>query len=381
MRIAVIAHVRFPIAEPYRGGMEAHAALLTRGLRAAGHEVTLFAAPGSEDAALEPICPAPYEDVLPWNEWRGSATLSAYQHDAFAKAWKRIRSGGFDVVHNNSLFPDLIGWAAGAGVPMVTSQHVPPFGRMAEAVRAVAGLAHAQVTLASASQLLLWFAHPPANLSVVHNGIDCDLWRPDRAAPGDRLVWSGRITPNKGLREAVAAVRLAGARLDILGPIEDAAYFDRHVAPQLGEDTCYLGLLGGEKLRRAIAGARAALVTPMWEEPFGLVAAEALASGVPVIAFDRGAMREVIGPCGIVVPAGDLAALAGAISKVGKIDRPGCRARAIRLFSVEAMIARYSQCYEAACAAASLAREAAAGPALPASAAASSCSSTSALLA
>ncbi len=381
MRIAVIAHVRFPIAEPYRGGMEAHTALLSKALRGAGHEVTLFAAQGSDDPALEPICPAPYEDVLPWEQWRGSEELDAYQCTAFARAWRLIADGAFDIVHNNSLFPELISWAARQGVPMVTSQHVPPFGRMAQAVAGIAGVSHAQVTLPSASQTASWFAIPPANLAVVHNGIDCEAWRPLASARRERFVWSGRITPNKGLREAVAAVRLAGAPLDIIGPVEDAGYFARHVEPFLDDQVHYLGFLSGTALRHAVADARGALVTPMWEEPFGLVAAEALASGIPVLAFDRGAMREVIGDCGIVVPAGDIAALAAAIPAIGGISPDACRSRALRLFSVDAMIAGYEARYSAALAAApspGLARRP-----MPADceALASSASSTRALLA
>ena len=108
-------------------------------------------------------------------------------------------------------------------------------------------------------------------------------------------------------------------------------------------------------MRSAVARARAVLVTPMWDEPFGLVAAEALASGVPVIAFDRGAMREVIGDCGIVVPAGDTGAMARAIGAVHAIDPAQCRRRAETALSTAAMIAGYEARYSAAIEAASFA--------------------------
>ncbi len=368
MRIAVVAHIRHPVAEPFMGGMEAHAALLCQGLRNAGHDVTILAAKGSSDPQLIPICEEPYESVLPWEEWRGTSRLDEFQRHAFARAWEIVADQSFDVVHNNSLFPDLIDWAREDGVAMVTSQHVPPFEKMGDAVRRAAGCGIAQVTVASHSQMPLWFDEPPANVRVVHNGIDCRSWRPAEDSPCDRLVWTGRITPNKGLREAVEAVRKAGAALDIAGPIEDRPYFEECMEAGSGADIRYLGQLHGAALRLLVRQARAALVTPMWDEPFGLVAAEALASGVPVIAFDRGAMREVVGPVGLLVEGGSSDRLAQAIAKVETLDRHRCRSWAVERFSVEAMIEGYERAYHDAIAAGDRASS-------------SSCSSTAALLA
>ena len=375
MKIAVIGHIRHAVAEPFLGGMEAHAARLCAGLRRAGHEVVLFAAAGSDDPALVPICAEPYEAVLPWEHWRGTPELTRYQEEAFGRCWDVIGAGGFDVVHNNSLFPDLIGWALRDGVPMVVSQHVPPFGAMREAVFAVAGREGCQVTMPSNSQVRLWFAAPPGNLGVVHNGIDTREWRPVTGRSG-RLAWSGRITPNKGLVEAMEACRIAGLPLDIIGAVEDRTYFEHRVVPLLGEGIVYHGHLSGATLRAAVAQARAMLVTPMWDEPFGFVAAEALACGVPVIGFDRGAVAEVVGDCGIVVPPGDVAALAAALGRVEEIDRAACRARAIACFSLPSMIAGYERHYRAA-----MAGVAGATAAAAAAASASSRSSTAALLA
>lgn len=372
MRIAVVAHIRHPIAEPFMGGMEAHATMLCRGLRDRGHDVTLLAAGGSDDARLVPICDYPYEDILPWERWRGTALLDSFQNRAFGRAREIIADGQFDVVHNNALFPDLIGWLFDDGVPAVTSQHVPPFGRMREAVRQRAGDGTAQFTFASGSQLPLWFDRTPANARVAYNGVDCRLWRPglDRS---DRLVWTGRITPNKGLLEAIRAARHAGIALDIAGPAEDRGYLDACMSAASDADIRYHGQLSGEPLRRLVRQARAALVTPMWDEPFGLVAAEALASGVPVVAFDRGAMKEVVGSCGIVVAAGQADALAEAIGEIEEVDRTRCRERALAKFSIPAMIARYEKAYLAAIEASNR------GAFVDASA--SSCSSTAALLA
>jgi glycosyltransferase involved in cell wall biosynthesis len=350
MKIAVLAHIRHAVAEPFEGGMESHCAGLCHGLREAGHAVTLFAAAGSCDPVLEQICPAPYDAVLPWERYRGTSELADYQRDAFGKAWRTVREGGFDVVHNNSLFPDIIGWAAQDGVPCLTSQHVPPFGPMRDAVEAAATSPHCRFTVASGSQLGLWDVERCPHMTVVPNGVDTGYWRPADARTRT-FVWTGRITPNKGLAKAVEAASLAGIALEIYGPLEDAGYFDRFVAPFLSDRIVYRGHVERAVLRDRIAPAAGAILTPMWDEPFGLAAAEALSCGVPVVAFDRGAMREVIGPCGILVPAGEVEALAAAIQDLEGIDRAACRRRAELRLSRRAMISGYESFYEAAIAA------------------------------
>lgn len=354
LRVAVIGHIRFAVAEPFQGGMEAHCASLCRGLAHAGHDVALFAAGGSHAVDRHvAICGRPYEDVLPWAEWRGTPQLEDYQREAFERAWQQVLHGGFDVVHNNTLFPDLIDWAARDGVPMVTSQHVPPFGRMRDAVVRAAGDPLRPVTVTSSSQMPLWFDRPVSNMHVVHNGIDTGQWQPaaDRSADG-AYFWSGRITPNKGTALALQAAHRADVAIDLAGTIEDEIYFAREVEPLVDERRRYVGHLSGERLRRTVALARALVVTPAWDEPFGLVAAEALACDVPVIAFDRGALREVVGPCGAIIAASDVDGLAAALRAPPRLAAGMARARAERKFSLPAMIAGYETLYRSAMAAA-----------------------------
>ncbi|MXP14163.1 glycosyltransferase [Altererythrobacter confluentis] len=347
IRIALIAHIRHPIAPPFMGGMESHFHGLARGLDAAGHSVTSFAAGGSDLPNLKAICTQPCEEIYPRERFAGSDALQAYQLSAFRLAWDCIASGNFDAVHNNSLFPEVIDWAVRDGIAMVTSQHVPPFKAMREKVHGVLGDERQQITVTSRHQKGLWSADDPPNLSVVHNGIDLTRWQPS-ARRHDRLLWYGRITPNKGLALAIKSAAIADRPLDIIGTIEDRAYFEVEIAPYLTGKIRYLGHLSGPQLHEAVAASRAVVATPMWDEPFGLVAAEALSSGVPVLAFDRGALREVVGPCGIIVPAADIAALARAMQEP---DLPGpsvCRQRAEQCFSITQMIAGYERCYCAA---------------------------------
>lgn len=373
MKIAVLAHIRHAIAEPFSGGMEAHCAMLSAGLRQAGHEVDLFAAAGSQDAALVPICDAPYDVVLPWHLYHGTPDLHAFQSAAFEQALLRIAAGEYDVVHNNSLFPQIVDWCDAAGIPCVTSQHVPPFSTMFDMVERTCNSPNIAFTVTSTDQQTIWAERGCTDLSVVPNGVDTQRWCPAQTH-GDHFTWVGRIVPNKGLGHAVRAARLAGVRLKIFGPVEDPAYFAREVEPYLTDGIEFHGHVSAERLQREVADARGAVVTPLWDEPFGLVAAEALACGTPVIGFDRGALSEVVGDCGVLVKSGQIESLAAAFAKIDTISRDACRGRAIAHLSIGAMIEGYAGLYEKVIAGARLAS-------LSRLAWSSSCSSTSALLA
>ena len=345
MKIAIIAHLRHPIAAPFMGGMEAHCHQLTRGLIARGHQVTLFASGDSDPALpLSPIAEQHYEAVLPWAQWHGTTRLTAFQDAAFGAAWNEITRGGFDIVHNNAMHPAIHAWGVRDRQPMVTSLHVPPFDGLETAIRDHAAPWLHQTTT-SRSHMAGWWPAPPATASVVHNGIDTSRWRL-RTTGNGRAIWAGRITPNKGTAVALEAARRAGIALDVIGPIDCMDYFEREVAPLLDATRVYHGHLGSDALVDRIGAASVLLATPMWDEPFGLIAAEAMACGVPVAAIDRGALSEVVGDCGAL--ATDATTLAAAISLAMAIPRAQCRARVEALFSVEAMIDGYEAAYAAA---------------------------------
>ncbi|MGU3390836.1 glycosyltransferase [Sphingomonas sp. M1A8_2b] len=348
LRIAVIAHLRHPIAMPFMGGMEAHCHQLVTALIARGHDVTLFAS-GDSDPVLQlhPIAERHYEAVLPWAQWHGTPELTAFQDVAFRHAWDVISGSDFDIVHNNTMHPTLHILAKRDCKPMVTSLHVPPFAGLADSIGANAA-AWMRQTTTSQAHLATWWSAPPETATVVHNGIDTSRWR-FRPAGNARAVWAGRITPNKGTAVALEAARLADMKLDVIGPVDCMDYFTDQVAPLLDHRRVYHGLLGGQTLVDAVGSASVLLSTPMWDEPFGLIAAEALACGVPVAALDRGAMREVVGDCGVL--ATDAPSLANAISRSVALSRTACRDRVERLFSLTSMVAGYERSYAAAIAA------------------------------
>lgn len=321
MRIALLAHVRQPIAEPFMGGMEAHAWHLAAGLEKRGHDVVLFAA-GDSDPRFEinSILAEHYERTFPWAEHRGSAPLIAHVDAGFAAACDRIAAGGFDVVHNNSLHRFPLQRGRVGKVPTVTSLHVPPFDALHWFVKDSAGPMH-HLTVTSAGQLHAWWPNgAPVQASVLHNGIDPTVWPYVPVGDGS-ATWSGRITRNKGAHLAIEAARRAAVPLTLFGAIEEPDYWNSQVKPALGGAIRYGGHLTTRVLAAELGRASVFLFTPCWDEPFGLVAIEAMACGLPIAGFDMGAAKEVIAEAGIIVPAGDIAELSNAIPRAMTINR------------------------------------------------------------
>jgi glycosyltransferase involved in cell wall biosynthesis len=313
--IAVIAPLRHPIREPHAGGLEAMVWDRVRILRARGHRVLLCAVEGSqfqEDGPAEFRLPA-----VVWPDER-DATDSTFPPGHLERAvpaleaaldFIRRNAATIDLVDNHSLHPQPLLRAHGLGAPMVTTLHTPPLPRL---VAAAAAVEHpGRLFAVSAYTAGEWRQHG-VEATVMPNAVDAGRWR---LGPGGHdLVWFGRIVPEKGVHLAVRAARLTGRTLRIAGRVGDVGYFREHVRPFLGEGVEYLGPLGQPALADLVGGSACALVTPLWQEPFGLVVAEALATGTPVAAFDTGGIGEVAGtaPAVRLAPMGDAVALAEA---------------------------------------------------------------------
>ncbi len=345
MRIALLAHVRQPIRQPFLGGMEAHSWYLAEGLAARGHEVVLFASGDSDPRfTIDPVLPEHYEAVFPWAEHRGKPELIAHVDAGYAEACDRIARGGFDVVHNNSLHRFPLEPRRTAVTPTVTSLHVPPYDALHHFVRVSPAPSH-RLTVTSASQLRAWWPEgAPPEASVLHNAIDPAAW-PFVPVGNGEAVWCGRITPNKGAHLAIDAARIAGVPLTLFGAVEDPDYWAAEVEPRLGGAIRYGGHLGGAALAAELGRASVFLFTPCWDEPFGLVAIEAMACGLPVAAFDAGAAREVVGEAGCIAPAGDSMALGEAILAAVAIPRNMARRRVETHFARDLWLDRCEALY------------------------------------
>jgi glycosyltransferase involved in cell wall biosynthesis len=352
LRVALIGSARFPIAEPFAGGLEAHIWLLATGLRRRGHEVTLFAGPGSDEtlgaSLLEVRRPrisrAARADVsMGPDEW-------LEEHHAYLDLMMRLsRTGGdHDVIHNHSLHHLPIAMAAALPIPVLSTLHTPPTAWLESAIQ-VGGSSAGDFAAVSGSTARAW-SHLLPGLPVVPNGIDVSRWTP--GAGGGPLVWSGRIAPEKGTHLAIEAARLASEPLLVAGPVVDRRYFEDEVRPLLGYPGIeYVGHLEHRELAPLVGAAAATLVTPCWDEPYGLVVAESMAAGTPVCGFRQGALPELVGRRGgVLVQPGDFAALARAIRHVRSLDRATVRRHAVEHCSLELMVERYEDVYLQMCA-------------------------------
>ncbi|GJD35396.1 glycosyltransferase [Methylobacterium aerolatum] len=348
MRIALLAHCRHPIAPPFAGGLEALSWHLAEGLTARGHEVVLFASGDSDRRlSLDPVIPVHQEAVFPGLEHTGDAGLKAHVDAGYAAALGRIAAGGFDVLHNNSLSRLALDGARRGGVPTLTSLHVPPYDALRWFVHASPAPTH-RITATSRAHLAAWWPEgAPPEAEVLANGIDPAAWPFSPRGDGG-AVWAGRLAPEKGAHRAIAAARRAGIPLTLFGPVEDGGYWRSAVAPLLGGPIRHGGHLAGAALAAELGRASCFLSTPCWDEPFGLSALEAMACGLPVAGFARGAVPEVVGEAGCLVPPGEdegEAALAQAIGGALAIPRTVPRARVLRLFTRDRWLDRCEALY------------------------------------
>jgi glycosyltransferase involved in cell wall biosynthesis len=346
LRVALIASNRFPLRQPFAGGLEAHVWQLARALADLGHQVSLFAGVGS-DTDLGCATLTVHELTLSAAALADSSMPPlAYMvdHHAYLSVMMDLADpdNGFDVIHNHSLHHLPVAMAAMVSTPMLTTVHTPPTPWL-ESALVVTGGAGTRFAAVSQHTADAW-RHAAPDIAVVPNGVDTARWRP---GPGGRdLVWFGRITPEKAPHLAIAAARLAGHSLVLAGPVSDSAYFQRHVAPQLGDDVRYAGHLNHDQLSDLVGRSAVALVTPEWDEPYGLVVAEAMSCGTPVVAFARGGIPEIVAPqAGRLVPPGDVAAMAAAIPVAVAMPRTGVHLHAVARCSAEAMVAAYLDLY------------------------------------
>ncbi|MCU0569464.1 MAG: glycosyltransferase family 4 protein [Oculatellaceae cyanobacterium Prado106] len=159
------------------------------------------------------------------------------------------------------------------------------------------------------------------------------------AEPESVLGWVGRIAPEKGLEDAIAAAQTAGMPLKIWGAMAEPDYWQRMLDSYPKATFCYEGFLPTAELQQGLGRCQGLLMTPKWVEAFGNVAIEALACGVPVIAYRRGGPMEIVtdGQTGWLVEPDDVEGLVRAIAQLQQIDRRACRQRAEAEYSMQAM--------------------------------------------
>ncbi len=330
MRIAMLAPISWRTPPRHYGPWELVTSLLTEALVARGIDVTLFATKDSRTAGkLAGVCPAAYSE---------DPTIDAKVWEMLHVAHVFERASEFDLIHNQADFVPLA-FSRLVETPVVTTIHGFSSERILPAFKAYEDRVH-YVAISDADR------HPNLHYAAtIHHGIRLEDFPFDPHGSED-LLFFGRIHPDKGPAEAIAAAGRAGRRLIMAGIVQDQDYHNEQVVPALDERAVvYRGPVGGAARTNALGSARALLHLINFDEPFGLSVVEALACGTPVIACNRGSMPELIddGVTGFLVNNVDEAV--NAISRVGEIDRAVCRAAVSERFTVDRMADRYLDLY------------------------------------
>lgn len=349
MKIGIIAHLKHPIKAPFAGGLEVFTHQITKLLVDQGHQVILFASSSSDETLpVQSILSDDMYDGKSGKRIKRNDLPSEYiaEHHAYFSLMMTIDNYELDVVFNNSLHYIPITMANTINTPMLTVLHTPPFYELEMAIAAERN--HPVSSYATVSQQSAdnWRKLVP-NCPVVENGININDWKPyTDVAEETYAVWFGRIHPDKGLHLAIEACQKAKIKLKVAGGIADSKYYNKMIHPILDDNTELLGLLTQSDLNRLIGGARVCMITPCWQEPFGLVVAEAIACGTPIAGFQMGALPELIDEfCGKLVPFPDVEALAEAIVTASKLDRNTVAKTASR-FDIHNTVQEYEKMLE-----------------------------------
>jgi len=348
LRIAQIAPLWITIPPLKYGGIERIIAMLCDGLTAKGHEVTLFASPGSTaKGKLISVFEKPLLDVnISWSN-------PIWNLRNLSLATEMANEGKFDIIHTHldiwSLFFHNL-----TKTPVIHTMHNPLYRTNADANkddRLRLFMEEAKrtnivfISQSAKDQAMLNF--PEERARIIYNGTDLSHFQFNEKG-GDHFVWIARVNKHKGIENAIAAAEKLGAKLLLAGRIDPTQieYFGTYIKPHLNEKIKYVGELTEEQLSDFYGPAKACLYPIEWEEPFGLVVTESMACGTPVIAYRRGSMPELIedGKTGFVINS-DVDLLVETMKKVDQIDRKLVRKSVEEKFSKEIMVENYEKAY------------------------------------
>ena len=330
---------------------------LSRELIKKGHDVTIL---GTADSEVEG---AKIIGIIP----RSFTDLPAFENPFYAETAylvtlaKKIEeiSGAFDIIHNHT-YPEFINLLVAERIktPMITTLHAqatPPFDEVLSLFP--------NARLVSISEAHKNLFQKAKITDVVYNGIDTTLYSFQKEKD-DYLLWLGRLSKAKdeegnfmdpkGIRWAIKLAQETGSRLKLSGNVEDMEFYNLDVKPYLDDKIQWIGpvspelSLSKQEIVALMQKAKAFLMTINWLEPFGLVMAEAMSCGTPVIGFDRGSVKELVvdGKSGFVVPAEKgVDGLKEALSRIHMIKPEDCRRHVEQNFSLEKMVKNYEKVY------------------------------------
>jgi len=330
---------------------------IASGLVKKGHQVSLL---GTADSQINDV------KIIPVIE-KSFVDMPAFENPFYAetaylvKLAKKIEEIGnnFDIIHNHT-YPEFINLLVAKNIktPIISTIHAQAFPEYDEVLSLFPECYH--ISISQAHKKLFKKAKI---YKVIYNGIDTNIYS-CQEKKDDYLLWLGRLSKAKnpdgsfmdpkGIKWAIKLAEETNSRLLMSGNIEDMEFYEIDVKPHLTDKIKWVGSLSSElvltksEVAKLMQGAKAFLMTINWYEPFGLVMAEAMSCGTPVIGFDRGAVSELIvdGKTGFVVPPEKgIEGLKEALSKIDQIVPQDCRDHVVKNFSTETMVDNYEKTY------------------------------------
>ncbi len=342
LRILLVSTPVGALGSGLGGGVELTLANLAKALQRRGHELIVLAPAGS-------VCPGVPLILVPGQlqttaQTQGrDAPITMPGDCVLAQAWDMARQQQtqFDVILNFAY-----DWLPFYLTPFFTTPiaHLVSMGSLTDAMDQIIGQVALQQpgSIGVHSQAQAETFTFAAHCRVLGNGFDLSQYQfqPEPLLePQPELGWVGRIAPEKGLEDAAAAVAHTGTRLKVWGAMQYPDYWAEVQADYPQAQLSYEGFLSTQDLQQQLGQCQGLLMTPKWVEAFGNVAIEALACGVPVVAYRRGGPAEIVedGITGWLVAPDDVEGLRGAIAKLPQIHRQTCRHRAETHYSLAAM--------------------------------------------
>jgi glycosyltransferase involved in cell wall biosynthesis len=332
VKVALTADPELAVPPKLYGGIERMVDMIATGLSRRGHDVVVFANAESQ----------PSVRLAPW-PGKSSSSLGDTVRNARMLA-QEIRVGGFDIVHSFSRIAYLTP-ILGKPIPKIMSYQREITLRT---VKLGLALARGSLSFTALGEAMLTRSRPPGDWSVIPNGVPLEKYTFRAAVAEDApLVFLGRIEEIKGTHTAVEVAQRTGSALIIAGNIEPQhqQYFDQRVRPYLNDKITFVGPIDDVRKNEILGSARALLMPITWQEPFGIVMAEAMACGTPVLTLDYGAGPEVVqhGKTGFVCKSTQ--DMIDAVQNIGALDRQLSRARVENHYSDHAVVSQYEELY------------------------------------
>lgn len=318
-----------------------------------GHDIDFYAPMGSHikgakvvSLNLRPLAhnQAEFNELLASSEMNSHYFTALWEQKFAKEMFEKARRGEYDVLHFHHPEVAMPFAKKYPKVPVLYTVHDPVYEWFYEAFRLHAS---SNQNFVSISNNQREGGPDLPYIATIHNGINLQEF-PFSNSSEDYLLYAGRIVPEKGVREALQVALETKRRLLIIGPIYPSSqgYFDQYIKPYLNDKILYLGYVERSLLPKYYQQAAAVLTPIQWEEPFGLTTIEAMASGTPVISFNRGAAPEIIsdGKTGYLV--NNTGEMIEAVKKINKIKRIDCRNHISRRYSEKRMANEYLEVYK-----------------------------------